>query len=198
MKGLLTFEAEGVSDPKSRYYSRVVHVPSAWSGVTIGRGYDLKHRSEESVFGTLRGIGCDYEMAYEISLSAGLKGDEAKNYILENDLKDYELTAEQEIALFEISYKEILDDVRRICNKKATIKAYGFLDIDKCHELYRDIIVDLRFRGDYIPRTRRIIQRLAVKNKKSKFIEAMANRENWENVPRDRFERRKRYAAMYL
>lgn len=45
----LTFEAEGNDDHTSRYYSRRSHVPSRTSGVTIGRGYDMKMRTAEEV-----------------------------------------------------------------------------------------------------------------------------------------------------
>ena len=53
-EGLLTFRAEGNNIKGSRYYSRVLHWPGIpsqckrfGSGVTIGRGYDMKHRSSE-------------------------------------------------------------------------------------------------------------------------------------------------------
>ena len=51
-EGLLTFRAEGNNTRGSLFYSRVIHWPGrlaecsrSGSGVTIGRGYDMKHRS---------------------------------------------------------------------------------------------------------------------------------------------------------
>jgi len=48
MEGGLTFDAEG-QERRGRYFSRVAHVPGPWSGVTIGRGYDLKYRKADEV-----------------------------------------------------------------------------------------------------------------------------------------------------
>jgi len=43
--GQLAWDSKGNNDPNSQFFSRKAHVPSSASGVTIGRGYDLKHRA---------------------------------------------------------------------------------------------------------------------------------------------------------
>jgi hypothetical protein len=45
-RGLITFEAEGVENQSSPYHSRYFHVPTPSSGLTIGRGYDMKERTK--------------------------------------------------------------------------------------------------------------------------------------------------------
>lgn len=59
-QGLLTFLAEGNNIPNSIYYSRKIHWPGNslqcdkfGSGVTIGRGYDLKYRNVGEVISDL-------------------------------------------------------------------------------------------------------------------------------------------------
>ena len=57
-EGQVTFDAEGNDDPKSIYYSRVVHWPgNDLSGVTLGRGYDMGDRSCAEVQADLAGLG---------------------------------------------------------------------------------------------------------------------------------------------
>lgn len=43
----MTFDQEGLENPGKKYHSRVPHVPSSSSGVTIGRGYDMKYKTNE-------------------------------------------------------------------------------------------------------------------------------------------------------
>ena len=62
-KGQLTFDAEGREDPDSPWFSRKLHVPSESSGVTIGRGYDMKHRSAAQVERELSEAGVPAEDA---------------------------------------------------------------------------------------------------------------------------------------
>ena len=46
-RGRLTFDAEGQEG--GPFHSRHLHVPSSASGLTIGRGYDMKRRSKSDV-----------------------------------------------------------------------------------------------------------------------------------------------------
>ena len=56
-RGVLTWEAEGSEG--GRYHSRVLHVPSNTSGLTIGRGYDMKDRSAAEAQKDLIAAGVD-------------------------------------------------------------------------------------------------------------------------------------------
>jgi hypothetical protein len=78
-EGLLTFNAEGNNVRSNRYYSRVLHWPGILSqckkfgsGVTIGRGYDMKHRSSEKIIRDLTYAGIPLEKAKKIAENASL------------------------------------------------------------------------------------------------------------------------------
>ena len=43
-KGFIKFNVEGNDVENSPYFSQAFHIPSASSGLTIGRGYDMAHR----------------------------------------------------------------------------------------------------------------------------------------------------------
>lgn len=93
----LTFNneiARGWSD------SREPHFPGGSSGVTIGPGYDLKHRTEKEVVDDLTKVGVDRDKAVRLSKGVGLTGDSAESFADSND--DIELTDEQEKELFSL------------------------------------------------------------------------------------------------
>jgi len=62
----------------------------------------------------------------------------------------------------------------------------------------RDLVVDLRYRGDYTPSSRERIQSLLVANNATAIATLMADEAYWcgpEKVPQDRFRRRRDYLA---
>ena len=79
--GQLTFDAEGDDNPSSRYFSRTLHVPSRWSGITLGRGYDIKFKKQRAVMNDLSRIGIAWQVAAKISRGVGKSGNSAKKYI---------------------------------------------------------------------------------------------------------------------
>ena len=80
-RGQVTFDSEGNDNPNSIYFSRKPHVPSSASGITIGRGYDLKLRKQSEVYNDLTNSGMSSSIALKFSHGIGLKGDRAKNYL---------------------------------------------------------------------------------------------------------------------
>ncbi|MEW5287776.1 hypothetical protein ABW286_00930 [Erwinia papayae] len=73
-EGLLTFRAEGNNLAGSRYYSRKLHWPGVaskcnayGSGVTFGRGYDMKHRSAGEIIADLTYVGIPVGQAKKIA-----------------------------------------------------------------------------------------------------------------------------------
>ena len=60
-RGQLTFDAEG--NEGGKYHSRKPHVPSNNSGLTIGRGYDMKVRKVEQIAKDLMASGMDQAAA---------------------------------------------------------------------------------------------------------------------------------------
>jgi hypothetical protein len=196
--GQLTFDAEGLEKPGSKYHSRVPHVPSGSSGVTIGRGYDMKHRSPEGIYSDLTATGISSAVARKFGSCSGFVGRRAKQLLASGSYDSLEITPEAQCRLFLTTYEELAGDVIRICNKEDVIHKYGATDWDGLDPLIRDIVVDLRYRGDYTPATRKRVQPLLVENSLSKLSRLMADEDYWRgtcNVPADRFRRRRNYVS---
>lgn len=187
-QGLLTYEAEGTEG--GRYHSRNLHVPSERSGLTIGRGYDMKERSQNEIEEDLVNAGLPRADSGLIATAAGKFGSEAEEFIDSNNLQDFEITIEVQEALFNICYEEILKDVKRICSKADCIEIYGKVSWDVLDPKIQEVLIDLRFRGDYTPASRKHIQKYVASNDTAIFSILLKDRSLWPNVPRDRFRRR--------
>lgn len=191
-RGQLTFDAEG-SETRGRYFSRVPHVPGPWSGVTIGRGYDMKSKSKTKIKRDLAAAGVDSNIAEKFAPASGLMGDQAKDFIRVNNLKKIEISPQQQKKLFISTYDDLEKDVIRICNKPDVVKRYGVYNWKNLNPVIRDVVVDLRYRGDYTGKTRRKIQKPVADNDLAAFTTAMLERKYWLEdigVPKNRFKRR--------
>ena len=73
--GKLTFDAEGSEG--GQFHSRKLHVPSMVSGLTIGRGYDMKKKSPAKIIQDLTAAGIDKKDAAILSKASGLSGQSA-------------------------------------------------------------------------------------------------------------------------
>jgi hypothetical protein len=73
------------------------------------------------------------------------------------------------------------------------VEAYGATNWDILHPAINEVVIDLRFRGDYHTTSRAIIQKNITDTDISAFYEKLINRSNWLNVPIDRFNRRVEY-----
>ncbi len=179
-KGQFTFDAEG---PKGVACKPTV--PTDDSGLTIGRGYDLKKKKAAQVVSELTEIGLSQEDAELYAKAVGLKGKDARKFMAEHALPD--LDAGQQKELFEVSYDEKEREVRRICNKADVVQKYGRVDWKKLNPAIFDMVVDLAYRGDYTgdkghPPTRQKIQQYIVANDLKGFTAAMADKDLWKNV----------------
>ena len=193
--GQLTFDAEGLEKP-GRYFSRRLHVPGPWSGATIGRGYDMRERSRNEIVADLTAAGLAKRTAERLAQARGLKGQQAKDFISAKGLGAIEVAPRQQKALFMLTYKELEGDVIRICTKADVVAKYGALTWEALDLAIRDVLVDLRYRGDYTGATREKVQSPAVKNSLGAFSRALSNEDYWvaqRGVPRDRFRRRLDY-----
>ncbi len=189
--GRLTFDAEGQEG--GPFHSRCLHVPSSFSGLTLGRGYDMKHRSKTEIRDHLIAAGVEAAKAALISQAAGLAGDAAEEFIAENDLEDFEISPVGQVQLFETAYEALVKDARRLATKEDVTRAYGATDWEGLHPAIREVVVDLRFRGDYTPACRRFLQQHIAKNDLQAVAREMADRARWPNVPQDRFDRRRAF-----
>jgi hypothetical protein len=195
--GQLTFDAEGMETP-GPYFSRKAHVPGPWSGVTIGRGYDMGQHSAAAIIADLTAAGVPRELAERFAPAAGLKGNAARRFIRSAGLTDAEITPAQQKALFIATYDTLAQDCMRICRKPDVVATYGPTVWEALEPRLRDVVVDLRYRGDYTPKTRKRVQPLIVANDLTGMRDALADEPYWcgqFGVPRDRFERRRDYLA---
>src|SRR5215212_9727920 len=85
-RGQLTFDVEG--NEGGRWHSRTPHVPSESSGLTVGRGYDMKHRTPEQVMKQLTAAGLSKEAAKAYAGGAGLSGAAAREYMRKVNLPE--------------------------------------------------------------------------------------------------------------
>jgi hypothetical protein len=189
--GMVTWDSEGTEG--GRYHSRKLHVPSEESGLTIGRGYDMKEKTSGTIVNDLTSAGVSLENATTISKAAGKKGAEAKKFIVDNKLEDFEISQVGQKALFEISYAEKSTDAERLAAKQDVKELYGITDWENLDPAILDIIVDMHFRGDYAGGARKKIQKYIVANDLEGFAKTMGDAANWPNVPQDRFNRRKKF-----
>ncbi|WP_241607953.1 hypothetical protein [Rosenbergiella australiborealis] len=202
--GILTFRAEGNNVKSSRDYSKKIH----WhgnsiscrknnSGVTIGRGFDLGDRTRSEILMSLQIAGVEKEKAERISDAAKLKGCLAYKFVLENRDAIGEITDRQQLSLFIVTYGKMKKDVERICKTKKNIVDYHpnpdispSLAWDNIPEKIKDILIDLRYRGDYNISTRSYLQKLAYEGDLEKFGKILSDRSLCLFVPKDRFKRR--------
>ncbi|HAP61926.1 MAG TPA: hypothetical protein DCR93_21305 [Cytophagales bacterium] len=155
--------------------------------MTLGRGYDLGNFSQKFVEAGLEKAGIDpgpWRGAF------GLKGQEAANWLKVNKPGLPEITRAQQRELFIMTYAGLKADVVRISNKADVLQVYGATNFDTLDRRILDIVVDLRYRGDYSGATRKRVQPCMVRNDVAGMAEVIRDREFWRNVPEDRFRRR--------
>ncbi|MFC4656737.1 SH3 domain-containing protein [Rheinheimera marina] len=193
--GQLTFDAEGMEQP-GRYFSRQPHVPTDSSGVTLGRGYDMRDKTPASIKADLTSCGLSSDSASQFSRAAGLSGATARRFLLQQQLGSFEINPAQQKQLFTLTYQQMLSDVMRICRKPDLVARYGPTDWAQLPAKVQDLVVDLRYRGDYTPSSRLKLQPLLVRYNSGAMAQLMADETYWcsdEKVPRDRFVRRRDY-----
>lgn len=111
--GVVTFQSEGAEG--GPYHSRKLHVPTDSSGLTIGRGYDLRFKSKQEILIDLTKIGLDKNNVEIISSASGLYGEAARKIINNDSLKSFEVSPLQQLKLFEISYEREAAETKRLC-----------------------------------------------------------------------------------
>ncbi|MFN7144562.1 MAG: hypothetical protein ACK4YP_12360, partial [Myxococcota bacterium] len=165
------------------------------SGVTIGRGYDVGQHTAAKTTADLVAAGIPEDQAAVFAEAAGKRGQTAQQWLAENKGRLGEITSGQQKTLFDSTYGEMAGDVQRISDKKDTRAAYGEVDLKKADPTVRDLLVDLRYRGDYTTSSRKRVQGLAAENDVAGLASVMNDRDQWAGVPPDRFARRAAYAT---
>lgn len=160
--GQFTFDQEGIDRRTSVLFSRVIHQPTLESGVTIGRGYDMKYRTPCEIRRDLERAGIPSEQAKLISKAALMSGIEAKIFVKNNKHKIGEISNLQQTNLFNLIYplyvKEtkrfFLNKIRNLSLVKATTnnlyntttnideKIWDLLD-----ENIKIVLIDMKYQG---------------------------------------------------
>ncbi|MDT3641182.1 peptidoglycan-binding protein, partial [Cronobacter sakazakii] len=156
-EGQLTFDYEGIDyitavDPfrqptRMPCFSRILHHPSIGSGVTIGRGYDMKKRSAGEILFTLRQAEIEEYKSQICAKASFLSGKKASSFIELYGPLVGEITHQQQIRLFELSYKEKKDYAKNVYNRSvADIK--NALSWEQIELKVRDVFVDTIYQGN--------------------------------------------------
>ena len=187
-RGEVTWKSEGTEGGK--HHSRRLHVPTDSSGLTLGRGYDMRNRSLADIISDLTRAGVVLKDAQTLSGAAGLKGADARKFIRDHKLEKFEISALGQKLLFDTAYEDEAAEAERLCSKDDVTEAYGDCNWEKLDPAIRDILVDMKFRGDYTGAARTRIQAFVVANDLESFAKALEKRGDWANVPKDRFNLR--------
>ena len=128
--GQITFDAEGVDyltavepfrQPENMpHFSRILYWPGKNSGVTLGRGYDMKKRSPGHILTELRQAGIEEYKAVICSKASGLVERRATTSFV----KAYgplvgKITHLQQVRLFEIAYREKLEFAKGVYSRQS-------------------------------------------------------------------------------
>ncbi len=144
-QGQVTFDAEGNDIPGNAYFSRVLHWPGGASGVTIGRGYDMKERTQATVLQDLINAGVENAAAQSFSGGAGLSGVDANNFVTNNKTAFGEISCDAQKILFEdVVYPRYVTAAQKKYSQAiaAQQKAPSW---DQLDQKIRDIAVDLTY-----------------------------------------------------
>ncbi|XOZ32990.1 hypothetical protein ACMDCT_12305 [Halomonadaceae bacterium KBTZ08] len=189
--GVITWKAEG--NEGGPFHSRILHVPSQWSGLTLGRGYDMKYREKAAIVSALTKVGVNGDKAKRISHGAGKSGGKARQVIIDQDLLDFEISPKGQLQLFEQVYGEYVERAKRLSLTNRYAKKYKKTEWGSLNPKIKNVLVDLTYRGDYRPDTMKFLQKHVSNNDFSKFKIELEKRGNWSNVPENRFQARVSY-----
>lgn len=198
-RGQFTFDLEGLENPGERFHSRTASVPRRDSGITIGRGFDLGQFRGNEINQILVSAGFPQDFIEQAKGASGLEGAAALAYLKNNPMRD--ITLEEQWRLFNEVRNRMELDVRRIMAKSDTVEAYGTTHWDGLSRTTQDLIIDLRYRGDYAPSTRTLIQPALALNDVRELARILSDREYWmeaRGVPQERFFARKALAESQL
>ena len=133
-----------------------------------------------------------------VPTSVGKSGSGAKAFIKDNKLENFSLTPHQQAELFNRSYATESGETKRICTKSDVEAKYGECDWDKLNNSIKEVLIDLKFRGDYTPNARKLLQKFVAQNDLAGFAAVIIDQSNWVHVPADRFDRRKKFMQAAL
>lgn len=186
--GQSTFDAEG-REARGQHFSRVMHWPGGASGVTLGRGYDMGQRTRLQIISELRHAGMSADEAAFFGDAAGLRGERAATFVRSKTIESPILSISAQRKLFEkITTPETIADIRRLLAKADVVATYGSVTWENLSPYAQEVLFDLRFRGDYTPETRKVIQPLLAQGDDEGLRRVMTDTAYWaaRKVPAER------------
>ncbi|MDU4092377.1 MAG: peptidoglycan-binding protein [Pantoea sp.] len=155
-QGQFTFDNEGrdyrtVAVPfragPTPWFSRVLHWPGGYSGVTLGRGFDMKLRSAGEIYSTLRQAGLEEHKAVICSRATGLSGRAAEQFVTVFGPMIGEITHQQQIQLFEIAWHTKIHYARGVYLRHSADIAQR-LTWEQIDGKIKDIFIDTLYQGN--------------------------------------------------
>jgi len=188
-RGQMTFDAEGLESPGSRFHSRIAHQPTLNSGITIGRGYDMKFRTHSEVKRDLLLAGVDEERANSLAAGAGQTGQYAKSWLQKNKSILPEISKTEQKKLFsEVTYPWYIKETERLVSlwtKNNPEITWNNLDKTK-----QDFLIDLRYRGDLTKRSFKQLEQSLEYEDNRILAYKVSTSELFKSVPKNRQEAR--------
>lgn len=175
-RGQVTFDAEG--EETATQTSRDLEVPSDNSGVTIGRGYDMKERDADEIFRDMINAGVSEAIANKLKKASGLSGDTARAFIAKAENKDIVLDAEQQRKLFYIYFD------RKVAYAADRVRDWTDTDLLAADPVIQDMIVDLFVRGDMTKSKWATLNMAEIvkKNDAAALRAVLADDSNWSGI----------------
>ena len=213
-EGIITKNSDGSIKSNSINFSRIPHCPGNSSGVTIGRGYDLKEREEVEIRNTMKKLSSIYgckpmneELINWLGKSFKISGQVAKVQIekMKKNIspENQHISRKQQYFLFKEIYESYYKKEAKRLTTTKTIK----ITTDEYEQLLfwvKDIIIDLRYQGVNNSTTRKAFMPLVQEGVKTgdfkAFKELMNNIDYWKKIQpytADRVKRRADYCNKY-
>lgn len=179
--GQVTFNAEGNDNPASPYYSRQLHWPGGASGVTLSRGYDMRHRTRDEVLNDLLAAGVNVESAERFAGGTGLSGTAARDFVRLHQDEYGEISRRVQRRLFEdfvypnyasAAQAQYITAVRQVPD------AIRWEDLDS---RVRDIAVDLTYQQGQVYRRQMPYVTLNDREILARYIETIPELSQYES-----------------
>lgn len=188
--GEYTYVVEGHEGETS-----ILHFPEFESGVTIGKGYDMRLRTSSEIYGDMISIGMKREDALIVSQASGLHHADARNFVKTNRDKIAKIDKSQKIKLFNKIWTGYIKDSQRLYNKfvldnikESDLNASSKTGLnwektkwDDLQDKIQDILVDLKYQG----KLKNKVAKIASKNDieyLAKFIESSSDLQPFERA----------------
>lgn len=178
--GYFTFHKEGTDTTSS-----VLHHPSRYSGVTIGRGYDLKERNVPEIYTDLTACGMSREDANIVKTGYHKSGSQADKFVKEYKNKIAVFSRANQVRLFQRILPKYIATVQRVYGRVSSVVNEKDLEFvgkegskvswvktpfEDINNLIIDVAIDLNFQGLYYKHTAAVIS----KNSIDLFIEYLS------------------------